>query len=145
MFCFRAEVQTVSSNIPVLVSIGLGERGMRNYRLVKETCQVLLKLVGQKPPTNSPVPALRSVMMTFSPLPVYITSQNIPFSNITVSGLDGKNSMPSRDRNFLFTFLLSGYWERIPWRVNNQNIKLTSHFHLSLEYMELHVSIYIAS
>ncbi|PNF15628.1 hypothetical protein B7P43_G15860 [Cryptotermes secundus] len=55
----RAEVQTVSSNIPVLVSIGLGERGMRNYRLVKEACQVLLKLVVQKPPVNSPVPSLR--------------------------------------------------------------------------------------
>jgi hypothetical protein len=59
VFCSRAEVQTVLSNIPVLVGIGLGERGMRNYRLVKETCQVLLKLVAQKPSTNSPNPPLR--------------------------------------------------------------------------------------
>ncbi|XP_021926834.1 condensin complex subunit 1 isoform X2 [Zootermopsis nevadensis] len=55
----RAEVHTVSSNIPVLVGIGFGERGVRNYRLVKETCQVLLKLVARKPPTNSPTPPLR--------------------------------------------------------------------------------------
>jgi hypothetical protein len=67
-------MQTVLSNIPLLVSIGLGERGMRNYRLVKETCQVLLKLVTQKSPTNSSVPVLRSVMMTLPQLSVYITS-----------------------------------------------------------------------
>lgn len=59
VFCFRAEAQTVLSNIPVLVSIGFGERGMRNYRLAKETCQVLLKLVAQKLPPNSPIPPLR--------------------------------------------------------------------------------------
>ncbi|XP_069703056.1 condensin complex subunit 1 [Periplaneta americana] len=55
----KAEVQTVSSNISVLVSIGLGERGRANYRLVKETCQVLLRLAVRKPSTNSKEPALR--------------------------------------------------------------------------------------
>jgi hypothetical protein len=105
MFRSRAEVQTVLSNIPVLVSIGFGERGMRSYRLVKETCQVLLKLAAQKPPTNSSVPPLRSVMMTFPQLPLYFTCQNSPFIEVTVSGMDGQSRVPSRDRNLLFTLL----------------------------------------
>jgi hypothetical protein len=102
-------MQTVLSNVPVLVSIGLGQRGMRNYRLVKETCKVLLKLVTQKPPTNSSIPALRSVMMTFSQLSVYITSQNSPFSKMTVPGLDGQSPVLSMDRNIIFTILFIGY------------------------------------
>lgn len=40
-----ASQSIIKNNIPVLVSVGLGERGHKDYRLVKETCSALLKLV----------------------------------------------------------------------------------------------------
>jgi len=51
-FC-RAEVLTVKTNINVLVTVGLGERGFADYRIVRDTCRMLLKLV----PENDGVPS----------------------------------------------------------------------------------------
>ena len=39
-----AEVQIVSSNVNVLVSVGLGDRGLADFRLAHLTCTALLKL-----------------------------------------------------------------------------------------------------
>lgn len=43
-----AQVQVVTSNVNVLVSVGLGERGARDFRLAHLTCAVLLKMAPSK-------------------------------------------------------------------------------------------------
>lgn len=40
-----ASQSILKNNIPVLLSVGLGERGRNDYRLVTETCRALLKIV----------------------------------------------------------------------------------------------------
>lgn len=40
-----ASPSVLKNNIPVLISVGLGERGSKDYKLVRETCRSLLKLV----------------------------------------------------------------------------------------------------
>ncbi|ROT63466.1 hypothetical protein C7M84_018678 [Penaeus vannamei] len=57
--CANSEAHIVSSNIGVLVNSGLGERGLRNFTLVKETCTALLKLSTTKPKTDDPNPPNR--------------------------------------------------------------------------------------
>ncbi|XP_064081670.1 condensin complex subunit 1-like [Macrobrachium nipponense] len=52
--CANSEVSIISSNISVLVKSGLGERGEKDFALVKETCSALLKLAVSKPKTDSP-------------------------------------------------------------------------------------------
>ena len=55
------QVQIVSSNVNVLVSVGLGERGAKDYRLAHLTCAALLKMAPSKmhPPTDPQAVALR--------------------------------------------------------------------------------------
>ncbi|XP_047488430.1 condensin complex subunit 1-like isoform X2 [Penaeus chinensis] len=57
--CANSEAHIVSSNIGVLVNSGLGERGLHNFTLVKETCTALLKLSPAKPKTDDPNPPNR--------------------------------------------------------------------------------------
>ncbi|XP_071502768.1 condensin complex subunit 1-like [Diadema antillarum] len=45
-----ADSDIIRSNVEVLVSEGLGERGEKNFLLAKDTCLALLKLVGNKKP-----------------------------------------------------------------------------------------------
>lgn len=42
-----ASPSILKTNIPVLVSVGLGERGCKDYKLAKDTCRALLKLVSE--------------------------------------------------------------------------------------------------
>ncbi|XP_042208169.1 condensin complex subunit 1-like [Homarus americanus] len=51
--CANSEVSIITSNINVLLNSGLGERGERDFLLVKETCTALLKLAVTKPKTDS--------------------------------------------------------------------------------------------
>ncbi|CAL4065931.1 unnamed protein product, partial [Meganyctiphanes norvegica] len=57
--CANSEDSIVKSNIPVLVMCGLGERGEKDFALVKETCQALLKMASLKPKTESEEPPYR--------------------------------------------------------------------------------------
>ena len=43
-----AQVKVVSSNVNVLVSVGLGERGAKDFRLAHLTCAALLKMAPSK-------------------------------------------------------------------------------------------------
>lgn len=43
-----AQVQVVSSNVNVLVSVGLGDRAAADFRLAHLTCVALLKMAGTK-------------------------------------------------------------------------------------------------
>nr|XP_054768299.1 condensin complex subunit 1-like [Lytechinus pictus] len=45
-----ADPGIIHSNVEVLVSEGLGERGMKDFMLAKDTCLALLKLVGNEKP-----------------------------------------------------------------------------------------------
>ncbi|XP_046630867.1 condensin complex subunit 1-like isoform X2 [Daphnia pulicaria] len=47
-----AEVQVVTSNVNVLVSVGLGERGSKDFRLAHLTCAALLKMAPTKAATD---------------------------------------------------------------------------------------------
>lgn len=51
---FSAEQSIISSNLDVLTSAGLGERGEQDFALVKETCHALLKIAIIKPKTDAP-------------------------------------------------------------------------------------------
>ncbi|KAK7066921.1 Ncapd2p [Halocaridina rubra] len=57
--CANSEVSIISSNISVLVQSGFGDRGEKDFALVKETCTALLKLAASKPKTDSPNPPSR--------------------------------------------------------------------------------------
>eukprot|EP00057_Strongylocentrotus_purpuratus_P001456 XP_001199144.2 PREDICTED: condensin complex subunit 1 [Strongylocentrotus purpuratus] len=46
----RADPGIIHSNVEVLVSEGLGERGTKDFLLAKDTCLALLKLVGSEKP-----------------------------------------------------------------------------------------------
>ncbi|XP_065559402.1 condensin complex subunit 1-like [Artemia franciscana] len=54
-----AEKLTISSNISVLISVGLGDRGKEDFRLAYETCSALLKLVPDRIKSDSLTPPLR--------------------------------------------------------------------------------------
>lgn len=47
-----AEVQVVTSNVNVLVSVGLGERGTKDFRLAHLTCAALMKMAPTKASTD---------------------------------------------------------------------------------------------
>lgn len=53
------QVQVVSSNVNVLVSVGLGERGLNDFRLAHLACTALLKLAPQRSSTDDRVPPMR--------------------------------------------------------------------------------------
>lgn len=48
-----AQVRVVTSNVNVLVSVGLGERGAKDFRLAHLTCAALLKMAPTKTATDS--------------------------------------------------------------------------------------------
>lgn len=54
-----AQVQVVTSNINVLVSVGLGERGSKDFRLAHLTCAALLKMVPSKVPSDDKTAPMR--------------------------------------------------------------------------------------
>ena len=54
-----AEVQVVSSNVNVLVSVGLGDRGLNDFRLAHLTCTALVKLAPDRASFDSQVVPLR--------------------------------------------------------------------------------------
>lgn len=58
-----AQVQVVTSNVNVLVSVGLGERGAKDFRLAHLTCAALLKIA----PTKSAGESQQAAPMRFPP------------------------------------------------------------------------------
>ena len=57
-----AQVQVVASNVNVLVSVGLGERGAKDFRLAHLTCAALIKMAPTKASSDS-----QAVPMRFPP------------------------------------------------------------------------------
>ena len=57
-----ADVQVVTSNVNVLISVGLGERGANDFRLAHLTCAALIKMAPTKVSSES-----QEIPMRFSP------------------------------------------------------------------------------
>lgn len=58
-----AQVQVVTSNVNVLVSVGLGERGAKDFRLAHLTCAALIKMAPTKAPSDN-----QALPMRFPPI-----------------------------------------------------------------------------
>lgn len=51
---FSSEVSIISSNLSILIDVGLGERGKRDFSLAKNVCLALCKLAPVKLKTDDP-------------------------------------------------------------------------------------------